>query len=287
MGKAFFWMTGTLFSYTAVAVATREVSIEMDTPSVLFVRSISAISIILILIAFSTKGFEQIKTTRIKLHVIRNCTHFVGQFGWFFSIATIPLAHVFALEFTVPIWIALLAPIFLGEKLTIERAAYILIGFIGVLVIVRPTGFQIEAGELAMLCGALGFACAMLGTRKLIQTESPLNVLFYMSVLQLPLSGTLLLSTGGPFQIPSLLSLILIIFITSGVMFAHYCMVRAFMVADILTVIPMEYLRLPMIAVVGALLYAESVDTATIIGGITILFGNYLNVRLSTREGTV
>ena len=276
-------MSGTLVSYTAVAIATREVSMELDTPSVLFIRSISAIALALILVAVSKPGFAQIQTFRIKLHILRNCTHFVGQFGWFFSIASIPLAHVFALEFTVPIWIALLAPIYLKERLTFERGLYIAVGFIGILIIVRPFGLRIEAGEIAMLVGALGFACAMLATRRLILTETPLNILFYMALLQLPISATLLLSTG-PLQIPSLVNLVLIVFITAGVMFAHYCMARAFLIADIIAVIPMEYLRLPMIAMVGALLYAEPIDTATIIGGLAILAGNYLNVRLSTRE---
>ena len=276
-------MTGTLFSYTAVAIATREVSRDMDTPSVLFIRSISAIALTLILIAFSKPGFAQIQTSRIKLHVLRNCTHFVGQFGWFFSIASIPLAHVFALEFTVPIWIALLAPIFLKEKLTLQRGLYITVGFIGILIIVRPFELQVEAGAIAMLVGALGFASAMMATRRLIRTETPLNILFYMALLQLPISATLLLATG-PLQIPSLVNLALIVFITAGVMFAHYCMANAFMIADIITVVPMEYLRLPMIAVVGALLYAEPIDAATIIGGLAILAGNYFNVRLATRQ---
>ncbi len=256
---------------------------DIDTPSVLFIRSISAITLTLILIAFSKQGFAQIQTSRIKLHVLRNCTHFVGQFGWFFSIASIPLAHVFALEFTVPIWIALLAPIFLKEKLTLQRGIFIIVGFIGILIILRPFELQVEAGAIAMLVGALGFASAMLATRRLIRTETPLNILFYMALLQLPISATLLLTTG-PLQIPSLVNLALIVFITAGVMFAHYCMANAFMIADIITVVPMEYLRLPMIAVVGALLYAEPIDAATIIGGLAILAGNYFNVRLATRQ---
>ena len=286
MSKAFVWMTGTVFSYTAVAVATREVSFELDTPSILFIRSISAIALSCILIGLSKDKFAQLQTSRIKLHILRNCTHFVGQFGWFFSIASIPLSHVFALEFTVPIWIALLAPIFLKEQLTLERAAYIFVGFVGILIIVQPFGFQVEAGAIAMLVGALGFASAMLATRHLLRTESPLNILFYMSILQLPISGTLLLSTG-PLQIPSLVNLALIIFITAGVMFSHYCMAKAFLLVEIITVIPMEYLRLPMIAIVGALLYAEPIDAPIIIGGLAILIGNYLNVRMASRQANL
>ncbi len=276
-------MTGTLISYTAVAIATREVSFEIDTPSILFLRSIIAIILTTLLVGFSKQGFGQLRTSKIKMHVLRNCVHFVGQFGWFFSIALIPLAHVFALEFTIPLWIALLAPIFLKEKLTLSRVFYILIGFIGILIIVQPFDMDIEIGAIAMLVGALGFAGAMLCTRHLLLTESPLCILFYMAILQLPISTALLLLTG-PFQSPDPWTLVLIVFITAGVMNAHYCMAKAFQLAEIIAVVPMEYIRLPMIAVAGALLYGESIEMATIVGGTAILVGNYLNVRASTRK---
>ena len=276
-------MTGTLFCYTAVAIATREVSYDLGTSSILFIRSIVAILLTTFLVGISKRGFSQIRTQCIRLHAIRNCVHFVGQFGWFFAIAAIPLAHVFALEFTVPIWIALLAPIFLKEKLTLERMAYILIGFAGILIIVRPFGLNVELGAIIMLIGALGFAGGMLGTRQLTLTETPLCILFYMAVLQLPLSTTLLVSTGS-IQMPSPENLALIVFITAGVMTAHYCMARAFQLAEIIAVVSLEYLRLPMIAIVGALLYAEAIDVATVVGGLAILVGNYLNVRMSSRK---
>ena len=280
MRKAIFWMFGTLCSYTAVAVATREVSFVVDTPTILFIRSFVSIILSTLLVGMSKQGFEQIRTTRVKMHVTRNCVHFVGQFGWFFSIALIPLAHVFALEFTVPIWIALLAPIFLNEKLTLSRVFYILVGFVGILIIVRPFGMGIEAGSIAMLIGAVGFAGAMLCTRSLLSTESPLCILFYMAILQLPLS-TALLVLFGDFHLPDLSTLVLIVFITAGVMFAHYCMARAFQLAEVTAVVPMDYLRLPMVAIAGAVLYAEPIDLATIVGATAILVANYMNVRRS------
>ena len=276
-------MSGTLICYTAVAVATREVSFELDTPTILFFRSISAVILTTALVALSKQGFSQIKTSCIRLHIIRNGIHFVGQFGWFFAIAAIPLAHVFALEFTVPIWIALFAPIFLKERLTLERLLYVLIGFVGVIIIVRPFGLDIELGAIVMLIGAMGFAGGMMVTRRLIRTESPLCILFYMAVLQLPLS-TILMLTSGTYRTPDLQTFAIIVFITAGVMTAHYCMARAFKLMELIAIVPIEYIRLPMIAVAGYLLYAEPIDIPTIVGSIAILVGNYLNVRMSTRS---
>ncbi len=275
-------MVGTLFCYTAVAIATREVSFQLDTPMILFIRSIVAVVLTSALVGLSSQGFRQIRTSSIRLHVIRNCVHFVGQFGWFFAIASIPLAHVFALEFTVPIWIALLAPVFLKEKLTPERMLYVLIGFAGVIIIVRPFGLSIEPGAIAMLIGALGFAGGMLGTRKLTLTETPLCILFYMAVLQLPMSAALMVSTDS-YALPDVKAFLLIVFITAGVMTAHYCMARAFQLAQLISVVPIEYFRLPMIAVAGMLLYGEIIDIPTIVGSAAILLGNYLNVRMSAR----
>ena len=276
-------MTGTLFCYTSVAIAIRETTFELDAATIVFFRSVVSVFLISLLVGMSREGFQQIKTQKIGLHLIRNCVHFVGQFGWVFAIGTIPLAHVFALEFTVPIWIALLAPIFLKEKLTLERFLYVLIGFTGVVIIVQPFGFEVELGALVMLIGALGFAGGMLGTRKLTQTETPLCILFYMSVLQLPLSTGLMFAIGT-YKTPDLVTFGLIVFVTAGVMAAHYCMARAFKLMDLISIVPVEYFRLPMIAVAGLLLYAEPIDMPTIIGSAAILAGNYLNIRLSAKQ---
>ncbi|MDE0309382.1 MAG: DMT family transporter [Acidiferrobacterales bacterium] len=282
MHYAILWMFGTVVSYSAVAIATREASYVVDTPTILFIRSLVAIVLVTLLLGFSRQGFTQVRTDRVYMHVARNCVHFVGQFGWFFSIALIPLAHVFALEFTTPIWIALLAPVFLNEKLTMSRVLCILVGFVGVMIIVRPFGMGVEVGSVAMLIGAAGFAGAMLFTRKLLSTESPLCILFYMAIMQLPMS-TGLLVLFGDFQFPDLSTLFLIVFITAGVMFSHYCMARAFQLAEVSAVVPVEYLRLPLIAIAGALLYAEPIDLATIVGGAAIIAANYMNLRSSAR----
>lgn len=280
--KAYVWMSGTLVCYTVVAIATRELTFNYDVPTILFYRSIVAILLSTLLVGISREGFSQLRTSKFHLHILRNFVHFFGQFGWFFAIASIPLAHVFAIEFTVPIWIALLSPIFLNEKLTTARIISVLIGFAGVLIIVRPFGLNVELGSVVMLMGALGFAGAMLVTRHLIKTDSPLCILFFMAIVQFPITTALFLGFGTP-VVPDLLSIGLITLVTAGVMTAHYCMSRAFLLAEIIAVVPMEYLRLPMIAVIGAILYAEPIDAVTVIGGCAILLSNYMNIRSATR----
>lgn len=282
INPGFAWMTGTVVCYSATAVATREVSFQIDTPSILFLRSLISVALVVCLAGFSGAGFAQLRTRRIRVHVVRNCTHFVGQFGWFYSIALIPLAHVFAIEFTVPLWLAMLAPIFLKEKLTMQRLGFILLGFAGILVVVRPFGADFNPASLVMLAGALGFASAMMATRDLAKTETPVSILFYMAILQLPMS-TLLLAFTGELQIPDLRNFCLIVFITCGIMLAHYCTTRAVSHAELLLIIPVDYVRLPLIAIAGALLYGESITTMTVVGSALILAANYMNVRYGAR----
>ncbi len=278
---AFLWMSGSVASFTFVAIATREVSYQIDTPSILFIRSLISVPIVVFVVALSKDKFKQLSTQRIGLHLLRNTTHFVGQFGWFYSIAFLPLAHVFAIEFTVPLWLAVLAPIILKEKLLLKRVVVILVGFAGILIIVQPFGVNFDPVSIVMLIGAIGFASSMMGTRSLSRTETPLCILFYMTLLQLPLT-TVLLMTTGPVQVPDMGGFLLIIFITVGILFAHYCMATAMKLGELMMIIPLDYLRLPLIAVAGLWLYQESITTSMVVGAILILSANYVNVRIGT-----
>ncbi len=271
-------MLGTVACYTAAAIATREVSFQIDTPSILFIRSLIAIALMLGVVALSRQGFGQLRTQVIHTHMLRNAVHFVGQFGWFYAIAFIPLAHVFAIEFTVPLWIAILAPIFFKERISLRRIAIVVTGFVGILIIVQPFGIEFNPASLVMLIGALGFASSMLITRRLTRTESPLCILFYMAVLQLPLSAALVFATDRV-QIPDVYGFGLVTIITIAVMLAHYCMARAFKLAEVIALVPVEYMRLPLIAIAGSLLYSEPITATLVIGGLLIVSANYLNIR--------
>ncbi len=134
--QAVAWMFITLFSFSFLAVSVKESSAYFGTAEILFFRSLIGLIIISIIIFFT--GLEQIKTNNIKKHFLRNGTHFLGQYGWFYGIAFMPLSEVFALEFTVPIWTAIAAAILLNEAITKTRALSIALGFVGVFVILRP-----------------------------------------------------------------------------------------------------------------------------------------------------
>lgn len=286
MRRAFLWMTGTLLSFTTAAVATREISHAIDTPSILLYRSILSIFLVLIAIRLSHETFREIFTSNLKLHIVRNTFHFVGQFAWFYSLTVITLAEVFALEFTIPLWIALLGPIFLKEKLTWQKAIYTAIGFSGVLIVLRPLDLQVETGSIVMLIGAAGFAMSIICTRYLMRTNSALSILFYMSVVQFPIALAVQFF-HGPLPIPDLLTSCYVILIAICGLTAHYCFANALKLAEALTVAPIDYLRLPLIIVIGVLLYSEAVDAAIIAGSILIVVGNYMNIRTASGSRNV
>ena len=279
--RAAAWMTGALLSFSAMAVAGREISRELDTFQLMFFRSLIALALILAFASLSRGGFGQFASRRLGLHLIRNLSHFVGQFGWFYGVALIPLAEVIALEFTTPIWIMLLAPLLLGERLTRTRLAAGLLGFLGVMIVIRPGVTEIGPGTVAALIAALGFAGSMMATKRLTKTERPLAILFYMALIQAPIS--FFPALGGLHNPTGTIWLWLVLVTLCGLS-AHYCLARAFKLADAVIVAPMDFLRLPVLALVGALLYAEALDPWVFLGGGLILLGNYANLRVESRR---
>ena len=109
-------------SFTAMAVAGRELSGVLDTFEIMTIRSAVGLLIVLT-IAWARRMTGEIRVRRLRLHAFRNLSHFIGQNLWFYAVAIIPFSQLFAFEFSVPIWVALLAPFFLQEKLTRTRVA--------------------------------------------------------------------------------------------------------------------------------------------------------------------
>lgn len=276
---AVLWMSGALASFMAMALAGRELASELTTFGILFFRSVIGVFVVGLLI--QRFGWRQIRTRRLGGHLLRNVAHLGGQYGWFLGIALIPLAEVFAIEFTTPIWTAILAAVFLGERLTPVRLAAIALGFVGVLVILRPGVELVQPGALAVLGAAIGYAIAYVSTKTLAGTDTPLAILFYMTAMQLPLA---LIPALFDWRWPSPALWPWLVVVGVAALSAHYCITRALRRADATIVVPLDFLRLPLAAVVGYLAYAEIVDWFVLIGAAIIFAGNFLNVRAENRK---
>ena len=269
------WMGGTLLSFLLMAIGGRELSASLDTGEILFYRSIIGLSVLVVV--FAGLGFGRLRTRKPGIHLLRSLAHFGGQYGWFFGLAYLPLAEVFALEFTLPVWAALLAALLLGERITGPRLVAIVFGLAGMLIILRPGTAAIHPAAFAVLAAAAGYALSHVLTRLLAMTDPPLTIVFYMTLFQFPMAWLSALPGGVAWPGPPDLPWLALVALTA--LSAHYCMARALALAKATVVIPIDFLRLPLIGLVGFIFYAEPVSAAVMIGAVIMVAGNYVNVR--------
>ena len=275
--KASFWMLGAVISFSLMAIAGRELGQELDSFEIMLWRSLAGIFIVLAL-ARHFNTINQIKFNNLRLHLFRNISHFFGQSLWYFAVTKVTLAQLFAFEFTAPLWVALIAPLFLKETLTKGKFLTILVGFIGVLIIARPEATGLSLGILAAIFCALGFAGSILATKLLTRTNSVTCILFWLTVMQF-IMGVICAGFDGTIAIPNTQNIHWIAIISVGGLTAHFCITTALTLAPASIVAPLEFLRLPLIAVVGYFVYAEALSIFILVGAILIVGANIANLR--------
>lgn len=275
--RAALWMIGAIISFTSMAVAGRAISGQLDTFEIMLYRSIMGFGIVLA-VAKSVGTLSEIDLKHFRLHLLRNIFHFTGQNLWFFALPLIPLAQLFALEFTSPIWVLLLAPFFLGEGLTLRKIAIAALGFIGVLIVARPEIGAVNIGIIAATCAAIGFAGAAILTRKLTVQNSLTKILFFLTGLQI-IFGLFCAGYDGDIALPSVAAAPWLILIGAAGLAAHFCMTKSLSLAPASLVMPVDFARLPLIAVIGVVFYGESLDFYLVLGAALILAANYLNLK--------
>ena len=269
------WMAGWLTLMLVIAIAGREALREINVFQLMEMRSILGFLMLYPLI-HANGGLAAMRTTRLPQHVARNIIHYGAQLGWFFALTLIPIGQVVAIEFTMPIWTAVLAATFLGERMTIWKIAAIALGLIGVVVIVRPATSEIDPGQLIALGAAVGFGISVAMVKSLTRTEQPVAIMFWMLVVQ---SAAGLFPALYVWQWPAAHLWFWVVVIAFCGTFSHYCMARAMLHADATVVIPMDFLRVPLSAAAGWLIYSERLDLFTVVGAALILTGNLLNLR--------
>ena len=272
--KAALWMAGWLTAMLVLIVAGRETTRELAVFQIMEMRSVIGLFMLYPLV-HAAGGLHAMKTDRAWLHVARNTVHYGAQYAWFAALTMIPLGQVVSIEFTMPIWTALLAMSFLGERMTIWKTLAIVLGLVGVAVIVRPGLNTINPGQLVALCAAVGFGAAIVMIKSLTRTETTVAIIFWMLVIQ---SAIGLVPALDVWVWPSLRVWLWIVPIAFCGTFSHYCMTRAMLYADATIVVPMDFLRVPLTVAVGYLVYAERVDLYTALGTALILAGNSLNL---------
>ncbi|MGZ9812399.1 DMT family transporter [Pseudoroseicyclus sp. H15] len=276
VGTAALWMIGAVVAFSTMAIAARSLAGAFDTFEIMFYRSLVGI-VLVVSVGAATGHLRDVRTSRLPLHALRNLAHFTGQNLWFFAIPLIPLAQVFALEFTSPIWVILLSPLLLGERITRIGVFAALLGFIGILVVTRPTPEAISPGLIAAALAAVGFALTAIATRRLTRHEKITSILFWLVTMQ-AFFGLVCAGYDGEIALPSMHNLGWLIVVGCGGVVAHFCLTTALSLAPAPIVMPIDFARLPLIAIVGAIFYGEPLDIYVFLGAALIFGGNYLNI---------
>jgi len=279
--QAALWMIGAIFSFSSMAIAGRALSSDLSSFEMMMYRSFIGLAIILVVGAVFGK-FKEVRVDRLKMHGLRNLCHFTGQNLWFSALPLITLAQVFALEFTSPIWVVVFAVIFAGEALTRTRIAAVALGFVGALMVARPGVGGDPMGLALAATSAICFAGSIVSTRMLTRTETTFGILFWLTVMQAVMG---LVTTGwdGHITWPSAENWPWVIVIGCAGLVAHTCVTNALSVAPAIVVTPMDFLRLPAIALVGAAFYAEPLNVWVMLGAGLIFLGNYANIWSESR----
>lgn len=282
LARAVLWMIGALLSFSVLAVSVRELSRGgLSIFEIIAIRSGFALVVMLAILAFRPALRIEVRPRRMGMNLARNLTHYAAQFSWALAVTMLPLGMVFSLEFTTPGWTALLAVWFLGEKLTPSRVGVVVLGLIGVLVILRPGLASFNPAAFLVLAAAFGYAITYIITKKLTATETTFGIIFWMAVIQFPVSliGSDV-TVFGQMGVSHILP-----FLGLGItgLTSHYCLTNAFRAGDASVVVPLDFIRIPLIVVVGWAFYGERLDIFVLIGACIIIAGVLWNLRAEKR----
>jgi drug/metabolite transporter (DMT)-like permease len=271
-------MVGALLSFSAMAVSIRQLAnAHLSIFEILAIRSGIALLILSTMLVMRPDLRVHVRPRRMGLNFFRNTVHYASQYAWSLSLTMLPLAMVFALEFTMPAWTALLAVWLLHEKMTPSRLGVVVLGLVGVLVILRPGVASFNPAAFLVLAAAFGYAITMITTKQLTMTETTFGIIFWMAVIQLPISLigsdlTVFLHLEARHILPA-------IGVGIAGLTSHYCLSNAFRSGDATLVVPLDFMRIPLIAVVGWAFYGERLDIFVLLGALIIVAGVLWNLR--------
>ena len=261
------WMSSAVVLFSMMTILIRMVVHTIPSYEIIFVRGM--ISMALLLPWLFRQGLGVLATRRPSLLLSRGALTSLGLITWIYALGQLPLAEVVALHFTLPLFGVILAVIFLREKIDAHRWAATAAGFAGTLVILRPGVAAIDPVAFIVLFSALAYAGTGVVTKVLVKTESSATIVFYVSAV-----------TAVAFAIPSALHWVAptpmqwLMLVGIGLLnvLGQSCLNRSFVAADASFVMPFDFLRLPIAAIAGVLLFSEHPDIWVFVGA-GIIFG--------------
>jgi drug/metabolite transporter (DMT)-like permease len=268
--QAALWMLAAVGAFVGMMVAVRDLSGTLSVGQILTMRCLLGLPMLLVLIwaMMGRAGFRKLRTGSMRLQLFRNATHLMGQAAWVYGISVLPLATILAVEYSTPLWAVLMGIPFLAEHPNRAQKIALTLGFAAVLLIVRPGSDSFSFDLLIVVGGSFAYAAAHMTTRVLGRTDDSLAVVFWMNVLQLPVTLAFALTDWRP--IPDEAWPTIVILAAGGVA-AHQFMSKSLAMAPLSVVMPIDFLRLPLVAVIGAIFYGEAVDPIEMTGALILI----------------
>jgi len=231
-------------------------------------RSVIAI-MILLAIAPRFGGIRTLRTKEIGWHVVRSLFAIGAMFGFFYGLARMPLVNALTLGYTAPLIVTALSAIFLDDKVGWRRWTAVVIGFAGVLVMLRPGRGELSFAAVAVLVAAFCYACQAITARRLGGTESTLALSFYVVI------GPLIVSCAffdtGSWLTPDLSGWVLVVGAATCSIVAWVGFINGYRAVSPATLAPLEYTALIAGAIAGFLIWGEVPDRWVIVGAMIII----------------
>ena len=268
--RGILWMLVSSVFYSLIYVVVRGLSESFPVNEIVFFRAVLGSAFMLPWVM--TVGVSALHTRKIKLYTWRMGFSYLGAVAWMYGIAGMPLADANALMFTMPLFTIVFASIWLSERPGVHRITAVAVGFAGAMIIIRPGMIEVSMAALATLFAAASFSGALIGTKKLTATENPNAMVFYLYTLMIPMSAIpamLEWVNPGLGDVPLLLALGIC---TIG---AQQCQTRAFRAAQASLVVIINYVQLPIIALLAWVFFAQITDVWTWVGGVVICSSTY------------
>jgi S-adenosylmethionine uptake transporter len=272
------WVFTTVFAFVVMAISVRHLSHRIEASEILFFRNLFSVVFTLPLVMAASGAIY--RTQKLRFHGVRALLQFGAQFSWVYALPLLPLAEITALEFTVPLWSAPLAILFLGERVSSARWTATILGFVGVLVILRPGLAVVSPAALIVLAGCIGFASAGVIVKYLTRSDDPRIIVLYSNLFQLPVALGISLFV---WVTPSWDDIPWIAAWGLAGLGAQHAMAQGLRRIDVTLATPIDFARLPLIALAGYALYDERVEVWVAVGALIIFASNYHALRAESR----
>lgn len=256
---------GATFFGSFMGAGVKLLSDDLHPIVICFYRSL--MGLILITPFVIRNNFKALRTQNMRLQIFRASINVISMICWFSAIGMMHFEKATALGFTTPLFTTVLAVVVLGEVIRFHRTAALLLGFIGIIIIIRPGYVPFEFGTVLMLIASFSFSFVLIFVKKLSATDSSLTIIFYHLLYMTPVFFILSLFY---WENINLYQLIVFTLMGASGLLSHWCLAQAFKMSDTTFVMPLQFTKLIWASLIGLFIFAEQPDIWTWVGGVII-----------------